>query len=233
MAFDEQGQADTYERKTEICARAYRILTQEVGLPAEDIIFDPNIFAVATASRSIRPTASSSSRRRAGSARTCRMPTFRAASPTSPSRSGATSRCARRCTPCSSTTPSRRAWTWASSMPASSRSMTRSRPTCARRAKDWCSTAARMAPSACWRWPRAQGLRPREEGSRSHLAHLAGGEAAGACPRQRHHRVRGSGHGRGRLSVARPLHVIEGPLMAGMNVVGDLFGAGKMFCRRW
>ncbi|OYZ98994.1 MAG: methionine synthase, partial [Rhizobiales bacterium 17-65-6] len=48
MAFDEKGQADTFERKTEICARAYRILTEEVGLPPEDIIFDPNIFAVAT-----------------------------------------------------------------------------------------------------------------------------------------------------------------------------------------
>ena len=48
MAFDEQGQADTFARKTEICARAYRILVDEVGFPAEDIIFDPNIFAVAT-----------------------------------------------------------------------------------------------------------------------------------------------------------------------------------------
>ncbi|MDF7679353.1 methionine synthase [Enterobacteriaceae bacterium ESL0689] len=48
MAFDEQGQADTRERKVDICRRAYRILTQEVGFPAEDIIFDPNIFAVAT-----------------------------------------------------------------------------------------------------------------------------------------------------------------------------------------
>ncbi len=48
MAFDEQGQADTFARKTQICARAYRILTEEVGFPPEDIIFDPNIFAVAT-----------------------------------------------------------------------------------------------------------------------------------------------------------------------------------------
>ncbi|WP_020562591.1 methionine synthase [Methylosarcina fibrata] len=48
MAFDEQGQADTRARKVEICARAYRILTQEVGFPPEDIIFDPNIFAIAT-----------------------------------------------------------------------------------------------------------------------------------------------------------------------------------------
>ncbi|MBP7438970.1 MAG: methionine synthase [Acidovorax sp.] len=48
MAFDEKGQADTYERKIEICERAYRILVDEVGFPPEDIIFDPNIFAVAT-----------------------------------------------------------------------------------------------------------------------------------------------------------------------------------------
>ncbi len=48
MAFDEAGQADTRERKIEICTRAYRLLTEEVGFPAEDIIFDPNIFAVAT-----------------------------------------------------------------------------------------------------------------------------------------------------------------------------------------
>lgn len=48
MAFDEKGQADTYARKTEICERAYRILVDEIGFPPEDIIFDPNIFAIAT-----------------------------------------------------------------------------------------------------------------------------------------------------------------------------------------
>ncbi|HVT37569.1 MAG TPA: methionine synthase [Gemmatimonadaceae bacterium] len=48
MAFDERGQADTAERKFLICERAYRILTERVGFPAEDIIFDPNIFAIAT-----------------------------------------------------------------------------------------------------------------------------------------------------------------------------------------
>ena len=48
MAFDEQGQADTYARKTEICARAYRLLVDTVGFPPEDIIFDPNVFAIAT-----------------------------------------------------------------------------------------------------------------------------------------------------------------------------------------
>ena len=48
MAFDEVGQADTEDRKVEICQRAYQVLTEQVGFPAEDIIFDPNIFAVAT-----------------------------------------------------------------------------------------------------------------------------------------------------------------------------------------
>ena len=48
MAFDEDGQADSLERRTAVCERAYRILTEQVGFPAEDIIFDPNVFAVAT-----------------------------------------------------------------------------------------------------------------------------------------------------------------------------------------
>ncbi|RKR06207.1 methionine synthase (B12-dependent) [Kushneria sinocarnis] len=48
MAFDEEGQADTFERKTEISERAYRLLVDDIGYPAEDIIFDPNIFAIAT-----------------------------------------------------------------------------------------------------------------------------------------------------------------------------------------
>ena len=48
MAFDEQGQADTFERKVAICARAYKLLTEQAGFPPEDIVFDPNVFAVAT-----------------------------------------------------------------------------------------------------------------------------------------------------------------------------------------
>ncbi|WP_276479804.1 methionine synthase [Paraflavitalea pollutisoli] len=48
MAFDEQGQADTFQRRVDICTKAYQILTEEVGFAGEDIIFDPNIFAVAT-----------------------------------------------------------------------------------------------------------------------------------------------------------------------------------------
>ncbi len=117
MAFDEAGQADTFARKTEICQRAYDILVDHLGFPPEDIIFDPNIFAIATGLRSTIITASISSRRRAGSARTCRTRISPAVSPTCRSRSAATSRCARPCIRCSCITPSRPVWTWASSMP--------------------------------------------------------------------------------------------------------------------
>jgi len=48
MAFDEKGQADTFQRKIEICARAYKLLTEKVGFPPQDIILDPNVFAIAT-----------------------------------------------------------------------------------------------------------------------------------------------------------------------------------------
>ena len=48
MAFDEKGQADTFERRIEICKRAYDLLTQKAGFPPQDIIFDPNILAIAT-----------------------------------------------------------------------------------------------------------------------------------------------------------------------------------------
>ena len=48
MAFDEQGQADVFERKIEVCERVYRLLTEKVGFPPQDIIFDPNVLAIAT-----------------------------------------------------------------------------------------------------------------------------------------------------------------------------------------
>ena len=114
-----------YERKVEICTRAYKLLTEEVGFPPEDIIFDPNVFAVATgieehnnygvdfieATREITrdPAARPHLGRRLEPV--LLVPRQRA---------GARGDALR----CSSTTPSRRAWTWASSMPASSRSTT-------------------------------------------------------------------------------------------------------------
>ena len=151
------------------------------------------------ASRSTTATASTSSRRRAGSGRTCRTRTCRAACRTCRSRSAATSRCARRCTRCSSITPSRPAWTWASSTPARWRSTTISIPSCARRARTSCSTAARGAPSGCSRSPqRFRGHGKQSQGGRSRLARVAGREAARARAGARHHRL----HRRGRRGGA-------------------------------
>ena len=99
--------------------------------------------------RSTTATASPSSRRRAGSGRTCRTRMSPAACRTCRSPSAATSGCARRCIRCSSITPSRPAWTWASSMPGRWRSTTTSIRNCARPARTWCSTAGRTRPSGC------------------------------------------------------------------------------------
>lgn len=82
MAFDEKGQADTYQRKIDICERAYRILVDEVGFPPEDIVFDPNIFAVATGIEEHDNYAVDFIEAVRCSSRTCPAPRSRAASPT-------------------------------------------------------------------------------------------------------------------------------------------------------
>ncbi len=108
MAFDEQGQADTFARKTEICERAYKLLTEQVGFPPEDIIFDPNIFAIATGIEEHNNYAVDFIEAPpAGSATTCRTRRSPAACRTCRSASAATTRCAKRSTPCSCTTRSR------------------------------------------------------------------------------------------------------------------------------
>lgn len=131
MAFDEVGQADTCARKVEICTRAYKVLTEKVGFPPEDIIFDPNIFAVATgieehdnyavdfieATREIKRTLPHC--HISGGVSMCR------------SRSAAMKACVRRSTRCSCSMQSRPAWTWASSTLAACRSTMSSTRSCA------------------------------------------------------------------------------------------------------
>ena len=107
MAFDEKGQADSLERKASICKRAYQILTERVGFPPDDIIFDPNVFAIATGieehdeyARAYIGAAEQHQARAAACTRLRRrlkrvVPRF-----------GATTACARRSTPCSCTTRS-------------------------------------------------------------------------------------------------------------------------------
>ncbi len=125
MAFDEQGQAATYEEKIRICERAYKILVNEVGFPPEDIIFDPNILTVATGMEEHNNYAVDFCEPRAGSRPTCRMRRSQAASRIFPSAFAATTRCAKRCIPLFFITPSRRAWIWASSTPGCSKCMRR------------------------------------------------------------------------------------------------------------
>ena len=126
MAFDEQGQADTAARKIEICTRAYRLLVDDIGFPPEDIIFDPNIFAVATgieehdnyavdfieATRAIKATLPSA--RVSGGVSNVSF-SFRGNEPVRRAIHSVFLYHA-----------SRRAWTWGSSTPATCRSMTTS-----------------------------------------------------------------------------------------------------------
>jgi 5-methyltetrahydrofolate--homocysteine methyltransferase len=175
MAFDEQGQADTLERKTEICKRAYDILVEQGRLSAGRHHLRSQYLRVATgieehndygvdfieATRWIR-------------AKLLPHAMSPAASRISRSRSAATSRCARRCIRCSCITPSRPAWTWASSMPARWRSMTISIPNCARPARTCCSTAARRDRAAAGARAKLRGEAGKTEGSRSRLARMAG-----------------------------------------------------------
>ena len=143
MAFDEKGQADTFERKIEICARAYELLVDEVGFPPEDIIFDPNIFAIATgieehnnyavdfidATRWIKQNLPDAKVSGGVSNVSFSLPR---------QRPGA------RGDPHGVPVPrdQGRAWTWASSTPACSASTTTSTRSCASASRTSCSTAA-------------------------------------------------------------------------------------------
>ena len=231
MAFDETGQADTFKRKTEICARAYHILTEEVGFPAEDIVLDPNIFAVATGIEEHNNYGVDFIEATRWIGRTCGMPTSRAVSRTCRSRSAATKPCAPRCTPCSCTTPSPPAWTWASSTPALCRSTTSIAPELRELCED---VILNRRPDSTERLLEAASRFKGDGAGEKKAADLAWREWP-VEKRLEHALLQGitefieADTEEARLTALWPLDVIEGPLMAGMNVVGDLFGAGKMF----
>ena len=231
MAFDEQGQAETVERKVEICKRAYKLLTEKVGFPPEDIIFDPNIFAVATgieehnnyglayieATRRIKAElpyvhvsggVSNLSFAFRGNERGARGDAFGVPLSRHPGRHGHGHR---QCRP--------------------ARALRRHRPRAARAGRGRHPQPARRRhrPAARGRREISRGGRAEARG-RSCLAREAGRGAPGPCAGAWHRRPISTPIPRKRGAKAeRPLHVIEGPLMAGMSVVGDLFGSGKMF----
>ena len=206
MAFDENGQADTEERKVEICERAYKLLVDQDGFPAEDIIFDPNIFAVATGIDEHRRYALDFiEATREIKARCPHVHISGGALEPQSSRSAATSRCAARCTACSSTTPSRPAWTWASSMPASSTSTTQIDPELREACEDVIldrrdDATERLIDAA----PRSiKGTDEVAENAGRRMAQLAGREAAVVCAGQGHRRSSSSTTPRKRASRSR------------------------------
>ncbi|HEV2558208.1 MAG TPA: methionine synthase [Microvirga sp.] len=231
MAFDEQGQADTLERKVEICTRAYRILTEEVGFPPEDIIFDPNVFAVATgieehdgygvafieAARIIRETLPH-----------CHI-------------SGGVSNLS---FSFRGNEPVREAMHSVFLFHAIKAGMDMGIVNAGQLAvyetidpelRELCEDVVlnRRADAT----ERLLEAAPRFKGDGSGPVKGADLEwrALPVDKRLEHALVNGITEfievdtEEARRSVERPLHVIEGPLMAGMNVVGDLFGSGKMF----
>jgi len=235
MAFDEQGQADTEDRKVEICTRAYKLLTEQVGFPPEDIIFDPNVFAVATgieehnnygvdfieAARRITETLPhvhisggvsnlSFSFRGNEPVREAMHAVFLYHAIQAGMDMGIVN--AGQLAVYDSIDPELREAcedVVLNRTPAGDLSPTERMLELAERFK---GTGGKEAKTQDLSW--------REWSVEQRISHaLVNGitEFIDADTEE------------ARLAAERPLHVIEGPLMAGMNVVGDLFGAGKMF----
>jgi 5-methyltetrahydrofolate--homocysteine methyltransferase len=231
MAFDETGQADTYQRKVDICARAYKLLTEEAGISPEDIIFDPNVFAVATgidehnnygvdfieATRTIRQQMPlvhisggvsnlSFSFRGNETVREAMHSVFLYHAIQAGMDMGIVN--AGQLVVYDAIDPVLRE--------ACEDVVLNRRPDGTERLLD----VAERYRGTGGREAKVQDLAWRELPVEKRLEHaLVNGitEYIEADTEE------------ARLGVARPLHVIEGPLMAGMNVVGDLFGTGKMF----
>jgi 5-methyltetrahydrofolate--homocysteine methyltransferase len=236
MAFDEQGQADTAQRKIEICARAYRILTLDVGFPAEDIIFDPNIFAVATGLSEHDNYAVDFIEATAAIKET--LPFARV--------SGGVSNVS---FAFRGNEPVRRAIHSVFLYHAIAAGMDMGivnagelpvydeiEPELREAVEDVILNRPQRDPTLT-NTERLVELAPKYKGGKGEAAKgpdLTWREA-GVAQRLSHALVHGitdfieADTEEARAAAERPLHVIEGPLMDGMNVVGDLFGSGKMF----
>jgi 5-methyltetrahydrofolate--homocysteine methyltransferase len=230
MAFDEQGQADTADRKVAICQRAYRLLTEEVGFPPEDIIFDPNIFAIATgieehnsyaldfieATQRIKQTLPHA--RVSGGVSNVSF-SFRGNEPV------------RRAIHSVFLYHAIAAGMDMGIVNAGDLPVYDDIPAELREAVEDVVLNRRADATE-----RLVDLAPKYKGEKGaeRVVDLAWRETP-VAERLAHALVHGitdyivQDTEEARQSVARPLHVIEGPLMDGMNRVGDLFGAGKMF----
>ena len=230
MAFDEVGQADTRERKIEICTNAYRVLVDEVGFPPEDIIFDPNIFAVATGIDEHNNYAVDFIEAVGDIKRT--LPHAMV--------SGGVSNVS---------------FSFRGNNPVREAIHAVFLYHCFKNGMDMgIVNAGQLAiyddlPDELREAVEDVVLNRRDDSTERLLdiadkyrdsgtvemtvvrrnARLGRREATGACAGQRHYRVYCEDTEEARANASKPLEVIEGPLMAGMNVVGDLFGEGKMF----
>ena len=231
MAFDEVGQADTEARKVEICTRAYKLLTEEVGFPPEDIIFDPNIFAVATgieehdnygvdfieATRRIR--ADLPGVHISGGVSNLSF-SFRGNEPVREAMHAVFLYHAIQAGMDMGIVNAGQLAVYESIEP-------ELREACEDVVLNRRPDATERMLEIAERFKGAGGAKGREKD-------LAWREWP-VEKRLEHALVNGiteyieADTEEARLQAERPLHVIEGPLMAGMNVVGDLFGAGKMF----
>ena len=231
MAFDEEGQADTIDRKFNICHRAYKLLTEKVGFPPEDIIFDPNIFAVATGIEEHNGygVAFIEATRRIKE----KMPlthisggvsnlsfAFRGNEPVREAMHSVFLYYAIRAGMDMGIVNAGQLAVY-DDIPAELREL--AEDVILNRRAD---ATDRLLDAA----PRFKG----EGGAKAKEKDLSWREA-GVQERLTHSLVHGitdfieADTEEARQQAEKPLHVIEGPLMAGMNVVGDLFGAGKMF----
>ncbi len=231
MAFDEQGQADTYARKVEICTRAYKVLTEKVGFPPEDIIFDPNVFAVATgieehdnygvdfieATRTIRETLPGA--HISGGVSNLSF-SFRGNEPVREAMHTVFLYHAIQAGMDMGIVNAGQLGVYDDLDPELKELC---EDVVLNRRKD---STERLLEAA----PRFKG-----DGSQGPSAKDLAWRDAPVEKRLEHALVNGITDfievdtEEARQKAERPLHVIEGPLMAGMNVVGDLFGAGKMF----
>ncbi|BDA85674.1 methionine synthase [Aureimonas sp. SA4125] len=235
MAFDEEGQADTMARKVEICTRAYKLLTEKVGFPPEDIVFDPNVFAVATgieehnnygvdfieATREIIKTLPHV--HISGGVSNLSF-SFRGNEPVREAMHAVFLYHAIQAGMDMGIVNAGQLAVY-ESIDADLREacedvVLNRTPKGEGNATDLLLEQAEKYRGTAGKEARVQDLAWREWPVDKRLAHaLVNGitEYIDVDTEE------------ARLAAARPLHVIEGPLMAGMNVVGDLFGAGKMF----
>ena len=231
MAFDETGQADTLEKKTAIC-RARLRHSGRIGSVSRRRTSSsiPTFSPLPPGWRSTTAMGSLSSKRRAGFARTCRWRMCRAACPIFRSRSAAMKRCAKRCIRCSSTTLSLPAWIMGIVNAGQIAVYDDLDPELREACED---VVLNRRPDAAERLL-ALAERHRGQGKEKKEADLSWREWP-VEKRLAHALVHGitdfieADVEEARRKLPRPLAVIEGPLMDGMNIVGDLFGSGRMF----